>query len=124
MEEKPVIDRKPTTSQWAQLCYKSLKDHLAPKGFSQIKAGVFKGKVKANIDFLEDKQVEIAGKIASGCLNHYRNRLKDAYKVKLDEKEKTLKTLSWHDLMPSIRIKAEISAYKEVLEELDYLTIK
>lgn len=98
---KVSIERTKTTSQWAQLCAKSLLDHLAPKGFSVIKAGVFKGKRKANIEFLEDKQVQIAGNIANGCLSHYRKRVVERLKEQLGREHDELK--SWESIQSQLK---------------------
>ena len=131
-------ERAKTIGQWAQMCAKSITDHLAPKGFSTIRGGVFKGKKKANIEFLERHQVDVAGKIAAGCVGHYRNRLKEYYKSQIEAKTVAIESaeterngLGWFKFSERTRLgkiiielEAEISLLHEIEKELDYLTIK
>lgn len=81
-ETKP--ERTKTLGQWSAICAKSIREHLAPKGFAEIRTGVFKGAKKANIDFLSKESVDTAGRIAGGCVNHFRGRVREALNDRLN----------------------------------------
>lgn len=135
-ETKP--ERAKTLGQWSAICQKSIREHLAPKGFAEIKAGVWKGAKKANIDFLSQETVDSAGKIAAGCVNHYRARVKEYYKNVITTKKLTLTTIEeernalgffkFSDRATKgkmiVELESEIDLLEEIIEELDYISIQ
>lgn len=71
--DKPV--REPSSvEQWDHLAQTLIRKELAPKGFSEIKRGPWRGKVQANIPFLPKHTVDRTGKIAAQLVRAYRDK--------------------------------------------------
>lgn len=73
--------------QWDVLAFKLINDELAPKGYSEIKRGPWRGKVRSNIPFLPKRSVERCQQIAAQMVRSYRGKL--AKVLKDDHKELT-----------------------------------
>lgn len=135
-ESKP--ERTKTLGQWSAICAKSIREHLAPKGFAEIRTGVFKGAKKANIDFLSKESVDTAGRIAGGCVNHFRGRVKERLllqvakeKETLDFRKNRLRVIKWWEFKSKRQVEKDvlftetyISALEDTIFELDYITIQ
>lgn len=138
MQEETKLNRPSPVTEWAQICSKSMHDHLAPKGFAKIRAGIWKGKLKSNIDYLSKEMVDASGKIAFGCVNHYKNRLKEYYKsasanneailIKTQEDLKELGFFSFNEKARLSKIIVELQAENallaELLLEVDKITVQ
>lgn len=61
--------------QWDQLAFKLMLQELAPKGFSEIKRGPYRGTVQSNIPFLPKKTVQRCQNLAAQCVRSYRERI-------------------------------------------------
>src|SRR5688572_25989388 len=76
--KKKVLDSRDFTpiEQWDNLCYTLIRQELAPKGFSEIKRGPWRGKVQSNIPFLPKHTVDRTGKIAAQLVRTYRDKVR------------------------------------------------
>lgn len=65
--------------QWDALAFKLIQQELAPKGYSEIKRGAYKGTVQSNIPFLPKKTVQRCQNLAAQCVRSYRERVRKAF---------------------------------------------
>lgn len=73
--------------QWDQIAFKLIKDELAPKGYSEIKRGPYRGRVQANIPFLAKGQVERCQKAAAQLVRVFRDKVKTELEGRLKDAE-------------------------------------
>lgn len=124
--------------QWNQLAFEVIRRELAPKGFSEIKRGPWRGKVQSNIPFLSKQSVDHTGKIAAQLIRGYRQNAKVKVKAiikELDEwvkeDEKKLAACRFWEFTKKKDLKYKIlSLYGQggsmgrILHELDEIGIK
>jgi hypothetical protein len=84
-ENKTIIGTSPNgdkinsvnhVKQWDEVAATLMRKQLAPKGFSEIKVGPFKGRHKSNLDFLSRETVGMCQNISAQLIREYRNRAK------------------------------------------------
>lgn len=77
MSDKPKesLPENPV-KQWDQLAATLYKKELAPKGFSEIRRGPYKGSVQANIPFLPKHTVIRCQNIGAQLVRTYREKVK------------------------------------------------
>jgi hypothetical protein len=69
--------REPTpVDQWDIIAHTLIKQELAPKGYSDIKSGDYRGKVKSNIPFLPKQSVIRCQNISAQLVRAYREELR------------------------------------------------
>lgn len=61
--------------QWDAVAFKLIQQELAPKGYSEIKRGPWRGKVQSNIPFLPKQSVVNCQKIAAQMVRSYRGKV-------------------------------------------------
>lgn len=71
--------------EWDQLAFQLIKKELAPKGFSEIKRGPWRGKVQSNIEFLSKDTVTNCQKITAQMVRAFRAKAKKQLKNTVDE---------------------------------------
>lgn len=81
--------------QWDQVAFKLIKDELAPKGFSEIKRGVWRGKVQSNIPFLPKQSVLYCQRTAAQLVRTFRSKVLKGLKERLATCEKEQETSAW-----------------------------
>lgn len=124
--------------QWDQLAFKLMLQELAPKGFSEIKRGPYRGTVQSNIPFLPKKTVQRCQNLAAQCVKSYRDRTRrritDMVKeldIWIKEDEQKLKACRFWEFGKRTELKYKIrSLYgqagsaRKILVELDQIGIK
>lgn len=60
--------------QWDAVAFKLIQQELAPKGYSEIKRGLWRGKVRSNIPFLPKTSVVNCQKIAAQMVRTFRGK--------------------------------------------------
>lgn len=128
--------KKSTIKTWNSAVAQSIRQALAPKGFSQVAQGSFKGRVKSNIQFLEKSKVIECEQIAMGALQHYRNGLKALLQDRITEcdivllKAHEIKTHFWQFAKKKfireqmIITRTERETIQTIIEELDSIELK
>lgn len=131
-----MAEKKSTVKTWNSAVASSIRQALAPKGFSEISQGPFKRRVKSNIDFLSKNTVIQVEQIAMGALTHYRNGIKEIFRDRIADCEKTLltirqsKTYFWQFTKKKFKreqliiTRTERETIQTVLEELDSIELK
>jgi hypothetical protein len=73
--------------QWDQLASTLYKRELAPKGFSEIKRGPYRGSVQSNIPFLPKSTVTRCQNIGAQLVRSFREKVKSDLEKRLTEAE-------------------------------------
>jgi hypothetical protein len=60
--------------QWDAVAFRMIRQELAPKGYSEIKRGPWRGKVQSNIPFLHKQTVERCQQIAAQMVRSFRQK--------------------------------------------------
>lgn len=82
--KEPINTAEPApVEQWDQVAFKLILQELAPKGFSEIKRGPWRGKVQSNIPFLPKQSVNNCQKIAAQMVRTFRVKIERAMKEQL-----------------------------------------
>lgn len=61
--------------QWDQLAFALIKQELAPKGFSEVKRGPYKGSVQSNLPFLPKKTVQRCQNLSAQLVRSFRQKV-------------------------------------------------
>lgn len=81
--------------QWDQVAFRLIQQELAPKGYSQIARGPWKGKVKSNIEFLPKQTVQNCQKISAQLIRTFRAKALWQLKARLakceEEQQKAIR---------------------------------
>lgn len=124
--------------QWDAVAFKLIQQELAPKGYSEIKRGPWRGKVQSNIPFLPKTSVVNCQKIAAQMARSYRGKviitLADQIK-KIDEfiakDQADLKACGFLQFKKKAELKGKIrsllgqaGALKWVVDQMEKLGIK
>jgi hypothetical protein len=105
IKQKEVADMSPS-DQWDQLAFKLIQQELAPKGYSEIKRGPYRGTVQSNIPFLPKKTVQRCQNLAAQCVRSYRERVRKQVKEMADG------------------MYGNAQAYKESIDKLPFFAIR
>lgn len=124
--------------QWDQLAFQLIHQELAPKGFSEIKRGPYRGTVQSNIPFLPKKTVQRCQNLSAQLVRSFRQKTQSKLKSiikELDEwvkeDERKLKACKFWEFGKKRELKYKIrSLYGQggsasrILQELDNIAIK
>lgn len=73
--KEPINTAEPSpVEQWDQVAFKLIHQELAPKGYSEIKRGPWRGKVQSNIPFLPKQTVLNCQKISAQLIRTFRSK--------------------------------------------------
>lgn len=79
--------------QWDAVAFRLIRQELAPKGYSEIKRGPWRGKVQSNIPFLPKRSVERCQQIAAQMVRMYRANAVNNLKAQVDAGNKAVHNL-------------------------------
>jgi hypothetical protein len=88
--KKEILNKREFTpaEQWDQLAFTLIRQELAPKGYSEIKRGPWRGKVQSNIPFLPKSSVERCQKVAAQLVRAYRDKVRIEIEAGMAQLEK------------------------------------
>ncbi len=124
--------------QWDQVAFTLIRNELAPKGFSEIKRGPWRGKVQSNIPFLPKHTVDRCQKGAAQLVRAFRDkvrmelegRMKDA-EVKRDQALKDMDACTFFQFRRKRKFQEVHAYYRDrvdllmiLIMELDRIGIK
>jgi len=117
--------------QWDAVAFRMIRQELAPKGYSEIKRGPWRGKVQSNIPFLHKQTVERCQQIAAQMVRSYRQKAIKELELKTisiqEEKTKwegSLKNLSFWQWKQKDQFKRRIADYEGQLLALGIAVVK
>jgi hypothetical protein len=124
--------------QWDEVAATLMRKQLAPKGFSTIKVGPFKGRHKSNLEFLSRETVGMCQNISAQLIREYRNRAKAKLNYRYErmlEKStiaaKNLNACRFWEFGRKSEFKKEYSHYRDqcglldiLISELDRVEVK
>lgn len=138
--KKEILNQRERTpvEQWDQLAFQLIRQELAPKGFSEIKRGPWRGKVQSNIPFLPKSTVDRCQKGAAQLIRSYRERLRAKIKSGIADLDKFTKQYQdelracyfWQfkkkaEIRGNLRsVLGQAGSLHHVLNELDQIGIK
>lgn len=110
--------------QWDQAAAHLLKKELAPKGFSQIKTGPYKGRHKSNLEFLSRETVGRCQILGGNLIRAYRDRAKDEILKKIEATEKQLIDVPFYKFRRIWIYRGILEALKGTHDSLDKVEAK
>lgn len=124
--------------QWDQLAATLYKRELAPRGYSEIKRGPFRGRVQSNIDFLSKDTVIRCQNIGAQLVRSFRDKVRTELQGRMKDAEVKQNTaIKERDSLPFYKFKArrrqqevyehyrtQIGLLHILINELDTIGIK
>lgn len=83
---------------WDQVAAQLIRKELAPKGFSEIKHGPYRGKVKSNIEFLPKEVVGRCQNISAQLVRVFRDRSKETLDNQIKKTQELLLSTKWYQI--------------------------
>lgn len=105
------------------VAYNMIKQELAPKGFTEIRTGAWKGKVRSNIDFLPQQSVKYCQNIAAQMVRTFREQAKLKLETQIGLAKSSAATLKWYQIREKWAYKGIIEALSGTLKELDNIEV-
>lgn len=125
-------------TQWDHLAFSVIGNELVPKGFKEIRSGVYRGAVQANIPYLDKKTVIKTQKIAAQLVRGFRDKTKQRIAAIIKEVDQWIaedevelkecgllqfkKKRNLKDKLISLR--GQAGSYHRLLQELENVSIK
>lgn len=128
--EKPVSEQKPTErvkdpiKDWDQVAAQLIRKELAPKGFSEIKHGPYRGKVKSNIEFLPKEVVGRCQNISAQLVRVFRDRSKETIDNRIAATKKLITDTRWYEVRKKWIYKGILEALEGSKKLMDNVEVK
>lgn len=121
--KKKLSEHLTATQAWDAVAFRLMKGELAPKGFVEIKSGGWKGKVKANIEFLPKESVQRAIGLTQTMIRTFRKSAQDTLQRQIDSALVNQKALKWYQFREKWAYKGIIEALSGTQKELDNIEV-
>lgn len=128
--EKPVSEQKSTErvkdpiKDWDQVAAQLIRKELAPKGFSEIKHGPYRGKVKSNIEFLPKEVVGRCQNISAQLVRVFRDRSKETIDNRIAATKKLITDTRWYEVRKRWIYKGILEALEGSKKLMDNVEVK
>jgi hypothetical protein len=121
--KKKLSEQLTPIQAWDAVAIRLVKNELAPKGYSEIKSGPFKGRVKANIEFLQKGSVVQVQNYACSLVRTFRSQAQDSLQRQIDTAKVNSSKLKWYQFREKWAYKGIIEALEGTVKELDNIEV-
>jgi hypothetical protein len=121
--KKKLSEQLTPIQAWDAVAIRLVKNELAPKGYSEIKSGPFKGRVKANIEFLQKGSVVQVQNYACSLVRTFRTQAQDSLTRQIDTAKVNASKLKWYHFREKWAYKGIIEALEGTKKELDNVEV-
>lgn len=121
--KKKLSEQLTPIQQWDAVAFRLVKGELAPNGFSEIKTGPWKGKIKANLVFLSKESVQRVQGLTQTMIRTFRKCAQDSLQRQIDSALVNQKALKWYQFREKWAYKGIIEALSGTQKELDNIEV-